>query len=222
MTQSKYPETTLRLAPATALEVKALSDAGEFTGYGSVFGNVDAYGDRVMPGAFAATLADYKAKGTAPAMLWQHNADWPIGVWTDIREDSRGLYVAGQLNLETDKGREAHALLKQRAISGLSIGFKAPPGARQRQDDGTSNLTSVDLWEVSLVTFPANAAATVLSAKSITSQADFERLLKQNGFPNRAARKLAEHGWAGLSPETITADIAREVREIADLFRKGT
>lgn len=219
MTQSKYLETTLRLSPAASLEVKALTDAGTFEGYGSVFGNVDSYGDRVMPGAFAASLNAHKTKGTAPAMLWQHNPDWPVGVWTDLREDAHGLYVKGALNLETEKGREAHALLKQRAISGLSIGFKAPEGARQRQDDGTFNLSAVDLWEVSLVTFPANAAATVLNAKSINTQADFERLLKQSGFPNRAARKLAENGWAGLSPETVVADLATEAKAIAAILK---
>jgi hypothetical protein len=219
MTQSKLDTTSLRLSPATRLDIKSMSETGAFEGYGSIFGNADSYGDRVVKGAFSASLAAHKAKGTAPVMLWQHNADWPIGVWSEIREDDRGLYVKGQLNTETEKGREARSLLTQGAISGLSIGFTAPAGARQRLEDGTTELRTVDLWEVSLVTFPANDQATVLSAKSINTQADFERLLKHAGFANRAAKKLAAGGWSGLNPETQVAELVAEMKAVAAILR---
>lgn len=220
MTQSiKLDPTNVRLSPATRLDVKSVDETGAFEGYGSIFGNVDSYGDRVTKGAFSASLASHRTKGTAPAMLWQHNPDWPIGVWSEIREDDRGLYVKGQLNTETEKGREARSLLMQGAISGLSIGFTAPSGARKRLEDGTTELRAVDLWEVSLVTFPANDQATVLSAKSINTQADFERLLKEAGFANRAAKKLAAGGWSGLNPETQVAEIAAEMKAVAALLK---
>jgi len=219
MTQSKLDTTSLRLSPATRLDIKSMSETGAFEGYGSIFGNVDSYGERVAKGAFAVSLANHRAKNTNPAMLWQHNPDWPIGVWQDVREDDFGLYVKGQLNTETEKGREARALLTQGAISGLSIGFRASSGARRRLEDGTTELRAVDLFEVSLVTFPANDQAKVLNAKSINTQADFERLLRNLDFPNRAAKKLAAGGWSALSPESQMAELADEMRSVAAILR---
>ena len=105
------------------LEQRAIGDDGTIEGYGSVFNVVDDWGDIIVPGAFAATLAAHKAAGTMPAMLWQHRDAEPIGVWTDMVEDSRGLRVKGRLVLEAPRGKEAHALLKAGALNGLSIGF---------------------------------------------------------------------------------------------------
>jgi hypothetical protein len=84
---------------------------------------------------------------------------------------------------------------------------------------GTYALKAVDLWEVSVVTFPANPEATILNAKSIATIADFERLLKDAGFPNRAAKKLAANGWAGLNPENMADELARDVRHLAELLK---
>ena len=99
-------------------EVKAVSDDGLFSGYGSVFGVLDSYKEVVAPGAFAESL-----QGRMPALLWQHRAGEPIGVYTAVREDAVGLYVEGKLALKTARGAEAYELLKMRALSGLSIGF---------------------------------------------------------------------------------------------------
>ena len=105
-----------------ALQIKSSED-GPIEGYGSVFGVKDSYDDVIAAGAFAATLAAHKAAGTMPAMLWQHDPDKPCGVWDEMSEDSGGLKVKGRLALETEKGKEAHALLKMGALNGLSIGF---------------------------------------------------------------------------------------------------
>ena len=99
-------------------EVKAVSDDGLFSGYGSVFGVLDSYKEVVAPGAFSESL-----QGRMPALLWQHRAGEPIGVYTAVREDAVGLYVEGKLALKTARGAEAYELLKMRALSGLSIGF---------------------------------------------------------------------------------------------------
>ena len=118
------------------LEQRAIGDDGTIEGYGSVFNVVDDWGDIIVPGAFAATLAAHKAAGTMPAMLWQHRDAEPIGVWTDMVEDSRGLRVKGRLVLEAPRGKEAHALLKAGALNGLSSASSAASGP------GTTRTTS--------------------------------------------------------------------------------
>lgn len=107
----------------------ATDDAGTFTGYASVFGEPDSYGDTVKRGAFRKTLRERKATG-GPAMFWNHDSNQPIGVWTELVEDERGLKVTGKLVTETAKGAEALALLKAGAVNGLSIGFRARSAER--------------------------------------------------------------------------------------------
>lgn len=150
-----------------ALQIKAAGDDGTVEGYGSVFGVRDNYDDVIAKGAFIQSLKDHKAAGTMPAMLWQHDADKPIGVWTEMVEDEKGLRIKGQLAMETVKGKEAHALLKMGALNGLSIGFMSKEWAYDR-DTEVRTLTAIDLWEVSLVTFPANEKARVTNVKAIS------------------------------------------------------
>jgi HK97 family phage prohead protease len=166
------------------LQVKTVGDDGRIEGYGSVFGVCDSYDDVISKGAFAATLAEHKAVGTMPAMLWQHDMSEPIGVWLEMAEDSHGLRVCGQLALETSRGKEAHALLKMGALNGLSIGFIAKQWSYDRDTD-VRTLTEVDLWEVSLVTFPANEQARITNVKSadeMRAPKDAERILRDAGF----------------------------------------
>jgi len=167
-----------------ALQIKAAGDDGTVEGYGSVFGVRDNYDDVIAKGAFVQSLKDHKAAGTMPAMLWQHDADKPIGVWTEMVEDEKGLRIKGQLAMETVKGKEAHALLKMGALNGLSIGFMSKEWA---YDSGTEvrTLTAIDLWEVSLVTFPANEKARVTNVKSadeLQAPKDAEKVLRDAGF----------------------------------------
>lgn len=166
-----------------ALEIRAAED-GSIEGYGSVFGVRDNYDDVIAKGAFLASLAAHKAAGTMPAMLWQHSSDHPIGIWTEMVEDAKGLRIKGQLALETVKGKEAHALLKLGALNGLSIGFMSKQWAYDR-DTEVRTLTEIDLWEVSLVTFPANEKARVTNVKSadeLATPKDAERTLRDAGF----------------------------------------
>jgi len=167
-----------------ALQIKAAGDDGTVEGYGSVFGVRDNYDDVIAKGAFVQSLKDHKAAGTMPAMLWQHDADKPIGVWTEMVEDEKGLRIKGQLAMETVKGKEAHALLKMGALNGLSIGFMSKEWAYDR-DTEVRTLTAIDLWEVSLVTFPANEKARVTNVKSADEMAtpkDAEKALRDAGF----------------------------------------
>lgn len=166
------------------LELKAADD-GTVEGYGSVFDVVDNYDDVIAKGAFKASLDAHKAAGTMPAMLWQHDASQPIGIWTEMVEDSKGLRIKGMLALETTKGKEVHALLKLGALNGLSIGFMSKQWGYDRDTD-VRTLTEVDLWEVSLVTFPANQKARVTNVKAapdeLQAPKDAERILRDAGF----------------------------------------
>ena len=169
---------------AFALQIRAAKDDGTVEGYGSVFDVIDAYSDAIAKGAFDASLKAHKAAGTMPAMLWQHDPGEPIGVWSEMVEDEKGLRVVGKLALDTVRGKEAHALLKMGALNGLSIGFMSKQWAYDRETD-VRTLTEIDLWEVSLVTFPANGKARVTNVKSaedIAAPKDAERILRDAGF----------------------------------------
>ena len=133
-----------------AAGVLAVQGAG-LEGYASLFGVADRGGDVVLPGAYAASLARMGTAGGRVRMLWQHDPAQPIGVWDEVREDARGLWVKGRLLTELAKGREAAALLAAGALDGLSIGYRT---VRAERAKGRRLLAEVELWEVSLVTFP--------------------------------------------------------------------
>lgn len=147
------------------IETKKVSAKGEFEGYGALFNLVDNGGDVIQKGAFAASLGDFASKGRAPKMLWQHDPATPIGVYTEVREDDRGLYVKGQLLLDTVSGKEAYIRLKSGAVDGLSIGYRTREA--DFTDEGLRVLKQVDLWEISLVTFPMNPDTRVDAVKAL-------------------------------------------------------
>jgi len=176
------------------LQLKAVGEDGTVEGYGSIFGVRDSYDDVIAPGAYAISLAAHKAEGTMPAMLWQHDATVPIGIWTEMVEDGKGLRIKGKLALDTVKGAEAYALLKMGALNGLSIGFVSKQWTYDRDTD-VRTLTEVELWEVSLVTFPANDKARITSVKAadvagIKTIRQAEQSLRDAGFSADAAKAL--------------------------------
>ena len=189
---------------------EAGAQAMSFSGYGAVFGNVDAHGDVIEPGAFSKFLSDVKSGTSAwPAMLSQHGG-WqmtaedmtPIGVWTDFSEDGHGLKVEGQL-ADTPRGREMHALMKMSprpAIDGMSIGYIAKEWEpRTKPEDPKRRLKRIDLVEVSLVTRPANGKARVSSVKSDMTERDFERLLTRDaGLSRSEAQVVINQGFKSL------------------------
>ena len=127
-----------------------VTDGSGIEGYASVFGLADQGGDVVQAGAYAGSLRTRGAGGVK--MLWQHDPAQPIGVWDEVREDGRGLYVKGRILTEVTRGREAVALIAAGAIDGLSIGYRTVRAAKD--DRGRRLLSELELWEVSLVTFP--------------------------------------------------------------------
>lgn len=182
-------------------DMKSLKKDGSFAGYGSVFGNTDLYNDVVMPGAFTDTLQAWALKDRLPPVLWQHSSNSPIGSYTDMSEDSTGLYVEGKLLIKSvQQAAEAYALLEAKAINGLSIGYNIPDDEDAMEYDaahGIMKILKIDLWECSIVTFPANTSASVTELKTIfgagrvPSVREFEHLLRDVGCPKSKAAYLA-------------------------------
>jgi HK97 family phage prohead protease len=174
-----------------SLELKADGDEGVIEGYGSVFGVQDSYGDVVEAGSFAESL-----KRRAPKMLWQHRFDEPIGKWDEVAEDGSGLRMRGRIALGTTRGKEAFELIRMGAMDGLSIGFRT---IRDMVEGNVRRLKEIDLYEVSLVTMPANALSTVTGYKSIDSERAFETFLRESGFSRWDAKIITAGGYKAWS-----------------------
>lgn len=200
-------------------------EAGSFEGYGSVFGNKDSYGDVMAPGAFQKTLARHQSANTMPKMLLNHGsmggglfggadpmADLPIGKWNSMSEDSHGLQVKGRLiNLDTERGKSIYGAMKEGELGGLSIGYMVKEFERgTKPDEPKRTLKSVDLFEVSPVTFPANEMAGVSAVKSaqhIKTIREFEDFLRdEGGFSNAAAKAIAAGGFKAINPDPRDED----------------
>jgi HK97 family phage prohead protease len=190
-----------------SLSLKEVSDDGAFEGYGSIFGNVDSYGDIVMPGAFTKSLGRYAKDQVLPLMLWQHNPDNPIGVWESMEEDRKGLRCRGRFLLDVQSGREAYVRAKAGAVRGLSIGYRE---IKAEPDGNTRKLAELDLYEVSVVSFAANRRASITAVKSESMEEfarrlrdgdpmpikEFEDILREAGVPKSMATAIASHGYA--------------------------
>lgn len=198
---------SVREVRSYALEIRATGNSGEVEGYGSVFGVKDSYDDIIIPGAFAETLKAHKASGTMPALLWQHNQSEPIGVWREMSEDAKGLRMKGQLALDTVRGKEAFALMKLGALNGLSIGFVTNKSTRDHVTD-IRTITEIDLWEVSLVTFPANTNARVTDVRAIDLGAI--QTIRQ------AEQALRDAGLSGSEAKGLIAQVKRIALEERD------
>ncbi len=172
------------------LQVKTLGAGGVFAGYASAFGIIDSQNEIVAPGAFARTLAKARRLGRMPAMLWMHDPTQPLGVWQLLQEDASGLAVEGRLALGTQKGAAAYELLKLGALTGLSIGYRVT-ASRLDAARKARVLSDIDLFEISLVTFPANDAARIGEVKTPTLHLAANRL-------KQAAQRLSENRNGGV------------------------
>jgi len=181
------------------IEVKlAGDDTGTFSGYGAVFGNVDGHGDVIEHGAFAESLSEWKARGKWPKMLLQHGGFglgsddmMPVGQWTDMKEDRKGLKVEGRLfAMNTERGQYLYEGLKSGELDSLSIGYQAVDSrSESRDEEHIRVLTKIKLWEVSIVTFPANDKARISSVKTLTLEElrELEAKLRDGGLSQREA-----------------------------------
>ena len=190
------------------LEIKAVNEDGFFSGYGAVFGNIDWYNDIILPGAFKNTLAQWSGKSKFPPVLWNHSTNEPIGVYTKLIEDEKGLYVEGRLLVDdVPKAKSTHALLKAGAIDGLSIGYRTVKSAYNENTD-IRELIELDLSEISIVTTPANKHSLVTSVKSkledgeLPSLPEFEKFLRESGFSKSQSVAIAGKGLRHLLSES--------------------
>lgn len=175
-----------RVPTTVPFDIKSLRPDGIFEGYASLFNREDLGRDVILPGAFAESLRKRSAGNIK--MLFQHDPAEPIGVWETIHEDAKGLYVRGRLLADVARAKEVLALMKARALDGLSIGFKAIVSRRERPG-GVRRISKVDLWEISIVTFPMMPDARVSVVKSDPPAAsavprrhdrDLDRLIRAN------------------------------------------
>lgn len=208
----------LRLAPPVEVKLAGAQE-GLIEGIASPYGGEpDTFGDVIARGAYRTTIDEHRASGSMPAMLWSHDMSHPVGRWLDMREDDRGLHVRGQMNLESERGREAFAHLKARDVTGLSIGFRLPEDGYQYRSDGSRLLTKIDLVEISVVAVPAARAARVTQVKSfddVQNQRELEQWLRDGaGLSRRAAKAVAARGWSGLSGEDDDRAVAEILRRV--------
>ena len=189
------------------LDFKGITQEGSFEGYASLFGQKDMGGDTVLRGAFTRSLAKRGAGGIR--MLFQHDPAEPVGVWREIREDHRGLYVRGQLLPEVARSREILSLMREGALDGLSIGFRTIRGKSDKRG-GVRRLLEVDLWEISIVTFPMlpQARITNVKAGNLPTMREFERwLVRDAGFTRSNARAVIRSGFKNLASKQDAAGI---------------
>lgn len=210
-----------------------ITDDGVFSGYGSTFGGApDSHGDVIKQGAFKTTLEAGGRNGTGISMLWMHDVEQPIGIWTELNENAKGLKVTGQLALDVQRGREAYILLKMKALSGLSIGWGLPRDADGNIKENSylydakrkvRYINEVDLWEISPVTFPANIRATITQVKSIEeakSERELEAILRESGLSKKAAQYLVACCWSFLRDAKEAGDIKNGVESILSEIKK--
>ena len=180
-------------------EVSAVEGGTQISGYASLFGAVDQGGDVVEAGAYDASLGRLAQAGRRIKMLWQHDPAQPIGVWDEVREDAKGLWVKGRILDSVARGREAAALIAAGAIDGLSIGYRTLRASKNAK--GQRSLSELELWEVSLVTFP------MLPTARVAAKGDFVALgevLRDMAACFTAARaELARKSTAPVGGNTL-------------------
>jgi hypothetical protein len=198
-----------------AFQFKELDDAGQFDGHAAVFNNVDLQGDRIDPGAFAKTL---QATGGKWPILMGHIMSRVVGFSTSGEEDAKGLKVAGEFTLDSDEGRNAHAIAKHaarvKAPLGLSIGYGVRKnGADYNEGTGVRTLKDLDVYEFSLAAVPANPRARVGRVKAAGERwtvRECEEILRDAGFSAIEAKGLifSLKGQRDAEPEADSATIA--------------
>jgi HK97 family phage prohead protease len=214
---STNPRCAVQLTVPLEIRRAPAADPAVVEGYAAVWNTRDLFGDVIERGAFKATLARHASEGTRPLMLWQHDMAEPVGVWTSLVEDEVGLRATGRLVTDASRGQDAAALIEAGALNGLSIGFIVPEGASKLdRNTGVRTLTAIDLYEISLVSFPGQPAARV--QRSVPASA-------------RQARAVAARGWPGMltgsaepDPETEAAArrLARDIRAAVRQMKEPT
>jgi len=201
------------------IQLEAVKLDGSFNGYASLFDKVDQGKDAVAPGAFKTSLRGRPASSVR--MLFQHDPDQPIGVWKKIAEDTKGLYVEGQITRGVHRSEEILELMRAGAIDGLSIGFKTKR-AKVNPDTKVRCIMAADLWEISVVTFPLLEDARIENVKSISTNSlptkrEIERwLMRDAGLSRREAKRMISGGYDAIDCKrdaAIETTLAKKIRK---------
>lgn len=206
----------------TALEFKFAADEMTFEGYGSVFDVKDQGGDIIEKTAFDGAMKK-AASGWRPKMLWQHDPSQPIGKWEELKVDSRGLQVKGRLMKEIAKGAEVYAMMKAGVVDGMSIGYKTVKADYQKT---ARVLKELDLWEISVVTFPMNTDSLISSVKQLSVR-ETEHVLREVGVPVAFAKLIANHGYEEAKRRLegdqrdadVLAEMMAELKSLKEAFK---
>lgn len=211
------------------LNFKSITEDGSFEGYASLFNQKDMGGDVVMPGAFSSSLENRGTQGIR--MLFQHDPSEPIGVWDSLVEDARGLFVRGRLLPQVRKSREILSLMREGALDGLSIGFRTIKGKSDRKN-AVRRLYEIDLWEISIVTFPMLSEARIQPMKrhekkrTLPTMREFERwLVRDAGFTRSNARAVIRSGFKNLASKqdavgTRNEQLIGSMRQAARMMKR--
>lgn len=185
------------------VELKFDEGGRRFKGYASTFNGNDSYGDTILPGAYAKTIAEHGM----PKMFWGHDWDIPIGKWLSAVEDEKGLLVEGEFTPGNSQADAVMAAMKHGTVNGLSIGFRLAEGDYERKKDGGRIIKSVSkLYEISVVNFPADEDARISEVRSeevdeLKTIRDFENFLRDSG---------------GFSKSVATSIVAKAKKLFAD------
>jgi HK97 family phage prohead protease len=197
-------------------EFKDIQDTGTFSGYASIFGNVDLGGDIVERGAFEEIA---KTKDGQVRILYQHDMRQPIGK-AIVKQDENGLHFDGKLVLEDATARKCYAFMKAGILDGMSIGYDVLDNGSEMMNSGIRKLKRLKLWEISLVTFGMNPLAgvdTVKSAEAIKTVREFEEFLRDAGFSVAQAKSIASVGFK--EAESNQREVGEEAKRIAEMIR---
>lgn len=210
MTERLRTKKTNLATKVSNIDLKSMdADSGEFTGYGSIFGNVDSHREIVKKGAFSKSLAK---SGKFP-MLWSHES-WtpPIGVFEEAKEDDRGLFVKGQMNLEDPLAQRVHWSMKNGTLTGLSIGYIPKVFTNRDEKTGIRELREVDLKEISVVLYPSNEESRTEAVKDYLVGGElppirmFEKFLREAGYSKTQAAAIVTRGYAHLHRSESDSD----------------
>lgn len=196
------------------LSVKDLSESGQISGVAAGYGNTDAHGDVFAAGAFNKALISMRSGGRSPAMLLHHDPRRPAGRWDKFTETAAGMEVAGSLALDAADGREAYALLKAGALTGLSVGFRTI--ADKAGVKGGRVITEAELFEVSLVTVPSNPITRINGVKDFGGVRDLEELLREQGFSGRVAKRMATAAMRAADSASIPEINENTIRSLTE------
>jgi HK97 family phage prohead protease len=201
---------------AAPFEIKKLSDTGEFSGYASIFNNVDLGYDVIEPGAFKefATTKDGQIR-----VLYQHDQRAPIGK-AKVTQDEKGLAFDGQLILSDSIAQRAYAQMKADIVDGMSVGFDILPGGAEFTESGIRRLKALKLWEISVVTFGMNPEARIDAVKNFTTIREFESFLRDGGYSIAQAKRIAAGGWKALqNSRDEGADASAQIADVIDRLK---